>query len=632
MTTSPQSTTVVDNVVDLSEIHAKIDAEEKVRRKLESGISTTADSAWHVKISRQNKSWHEGERRRKVLLEVLMETGDLRTAVAATGSSFSAYKKWRGRFPEWAAKVDAIRIGAKNLVDHYSGGFAEFRKRYLGFDTPWFQMQAINILERSKEGSIILLLWPPEHGKTSLIEDWLCYKYAVDPSYRVTYVSEKVDHGEKVGYQVMSRMEDLSGDHTEYLARFGPFAPQGGEGRKLQQSWSPTRFRVFKAGTVHRDPNFKALGITSQVAGTRADLLVADDLQSLRSANLTAKYFGLFRQDFLSRSGAFGRTVIVGTRVADDDIYARLLEEELVDDVLTFPAHSWHKPWPGPVRRKDPVPEDLEFLWPERYSPEQYKLMRRNVGESGWFRNFMQQPRKAGDRIFDSETVTTNLDPLRAVWQDPPEDVAQIGLAIDPGLGTNVTMAGGFTPKCLKILDWRIDHNLTSNQEILGLAEEMCHTYHRPGTCEVIDLVMEDKAFQKGLLNDDALKALRSRFGMVVTGHQTGSNKYDENFGITALPRAFLRGEIELPGSDDKASAGKLQQLVEQFESWRPYKRGNRLVQDLVITTWFLWMRWRSWKAVGDVRTDVSAFKTQGVPYAPTGSGLLVPSRISITM
>lgn len=617
--------------VRVAEIAAAIDEEARTRRRLESGVNPSADSTWYKKVTAQNKHWQDGERKRKIMLQVLMDTGDLQTAVAATGSSMSAYKKWRVKFPEWAAKVDAIRIGAKNLIDDYQGGFAEFRKRYLGFDTPWFQMMAIDILESSDEGSVTLLLWPPEHGKTSLVEDWLCYKYAIDPSFRVSYVSEKVDHGEKVGYQVMSRMENLSGQHDQYVARFGPFAPQGGEGRKVQQRWAPTMFRVFKAGTHHRDPNFKAFGIRAQVAGTRADLLVADDLQSLRSENLTDKYYGLFRQDFLSRSGAFGRVVVVGTRVADDDIYSRMIEDDLVDHLLTFPAHKWSTPWPGPVKKNTEIPDNIEWLWPEHYNPENYRRMRINVGESGWFRNFMQQPRKAGDRIFDEETVCTNLDPLRAVWHDPPEDVHDIGMALDPGLGTNAYMVGGFTEKCLKLLDWRVDHNLKSNQQIIGIGEEFCHTYTGNGR-SVVDFVIEDKAFQKGLMADEALQALVKQFGMVITGHQTGINKYDETLGVTALPRAFLRGEIEIPGADDTATAGKRQLLVDQFETWRPYKRGNRLVQDLVICTWFLWKRWQSWKAVGATTTEVSAFRTQGVPYHPTESGLLVPTRVSITM
>ena len=57
-----------------------------------------------------NASKDKGILNRKVFLESLENNGKVADALIAPGVTRSAYEKWRQRFPDFAAKADAIRL------------------------------------------------------------------------------------------------------------------------------------------------------------------------------------------------------------------------------------------------------------------------------------------------------------------------------------------------------------------------------------------------------------------------------------------------------------------------------------------------------------------------------------------
>jgi hypothetical protein len=147
-------------------------------------------------------------------------------------------------------------------------------------------------------------------------------------------------------------------------------------------------------------------------------------------------------------------------------------------------------------------------------------------------------------------------------------------------------------------------------------------------------LVIEAMAFQKGLMEDEFIVETAKRHGMQLESHLTGNNKYDENIGIPSMASSFEAGSIDVPYNTefDRAIADG---LFAQLRAWKPirdkstgklkFQRGTRLRQDQLMAFWFLWIWWT------ELRTNVvdyqasSAFNRAGLPYRPTGSGLLVP-------
>ena len=577
------------------------------------GVSDPLQKELYVAAKR--RPWVQAEARRAKMIELLGTGMRIKDACAEVGVKPETHRHWRTKYPDYANRVDAVRIQASkgDLTAFTRGrpklGFGEFRKKVLGMDSPWFHLEAVKHLEGAEPGSITLMLWPPEHGKTTLLEDFATWKLSIDPFFRIGVGSGRQAHSSKVVRRVQNRMED-SGPFPELIRLYGPFAPQTGLGnRKGIQAWGSNFFRVFLAqGGDERDFSMTALGITADVVGSRMDLLVLDDTQSIRTLDQTDKIVNLIRQDWLSRPGSKGRTVIIGTRVGEKDVYSELEEAGIVDKLILFRAHDHEGNW----------------LWPERYSPDEYARMRRNVGERAWERNYMQRATITGERTFTGEMIEQCSNPMRATFSDPPDHAAGVVIGLDPGFGINVTLAAAVTERQLIVLGGRQDDGLTSNQQIFSVVETLANQ-HASRDVPWLHLVMEDKSFQRGLFGDEGLHRLRDRYGFTVAGHQTGSNKYDANLGIAAMARSFSRREIELPNAGDEVTQRFYEALTKELFAWRPNMKGTQLKQDYVMALWFVWMWWmRQRDTLG--AEGPGDFSFGGLPYALTRTGLALPT------
>ena len=554
-------------------------------------------------MNQGNAAKDKGESTRALFMEGLREHGKIEAACRIAGVTRSAYDKWRQRIPDFAERADAVRHEALQRGDQpWDGASASFRGQFFDHMSPWFHIQAIDVYENTLPGNLTVILWPPEHGKTTLAEDYFCYKLATNPEFRITVGSEGQDMARKILSRIRSRMEPL-GPYPRYVAKFGPFVPQNQSGRKTAQSWGADYFDVFKKQRFdERDYSMVGLGWRSKIAGTRTDHLHIDDIQSRVSLNLTEQMFEVFRQDWLTRPGENGRTTINGTRVGEDDFYQRVMEEIDSDllQVIKFPAIITNK-------QGEPEP-----LWPEMFSMEKLDRIRRKVGEEAWSRNYMQEPSSSMSATFTDDSIQKCLNPLRSVNHEPPKDCS-IYIGLDPALGSNNCVVAA-TPHegKLKILFVREDTGLTRNEQILGVVEDAVLQCMRNGA-SVSDVVIEAMVFQKGLSRDERLVEMTNRYGFRVREHLTGVNKYDETIGVPSMALSFMRGEIDIPYADDKSTRHMVDQLIRQLKAWRPLKRGTRLRQDQVMALWFIWILWRQRKQSFDV--DSSQFNFKGLPW-----------------
>ena len=554
-------------------------------------------------MNQGNAAKDKGESTRALFMEGLREHGKIEAACRIAGVTRSAYDKWRQRIPDFAERADAVRHEALQRGDNpWDGSFASFRGQFFDHMSPWFHIQAIDAYENTLPGNLTVILWPPEHGKTTLAEDYFCYKLATNPEFRITVGSEGQDMARKILSRIRSRMEPL-GPYPRYVAKFGPFVPQNQSGRKTAQSWGADYFDVFKKQRFdERDYSMVGLGWRSKIAGTRTDHLHIDDIQSRVSLNLTEQMFEVFRQDWLTRPGENGRTTINGTRVGEDDFYQRVMEEIDTDllQVIKFPAIITNK-------QGEPEP-----LWPEMFSMEKLDRIRRKVGEEAWSRNYMQEPSSSMSATFTDDSIQKCLNPLRSVNHEPPKNCS-IYIGLDPALGSNNCVVAA-TPHegKLKILFVREDTGLTRNEQILGVVEDAVLQCMRNGA-SVSDVVIEAMVFQKGLSRDERLIEMTNRYGFRVREHLTGVNKYDETIGVPSMALSFMRGEIDIPYADDKSTRHMVDQLIRQLKAWRPLKRGTRLRQDQVMALWFIWILWRQRKQSFDV--DSSQFNFKGLPW-----------------
>jgi len=558
-----------------------------------------------------NASKARGESNRRLFLEAIETHGKINDSLAIVGVTRSAYEKWRQRIPEFAAKVDAIRLkfAQEGPPEESSGSFEDFRFEHFGHSSPWFHIAAIDAYEKTPPGNITLILWPPEHGKTTLAEDYFCYKLATNPEFRITVGSEGQDMARKILGRIRSRMEP-HGPFPKYVAKYGPFVPQNQSGRKTAQPWGADYFSVFKKNRHdERDYSMVSLGWRSKIAGTRTDHLHIDDIQSRVSLNLTEQMFEIFRQDWLTRPGENGRTTINGTRVGEDDFYERVMlqiDEDILK-VIRFPAIA------------NNANDEPEPLWPEMFTMEQLDRIRRKVGEEAWSRNYMQEPSSSLTATFTDDSIKKCLHPLRSTLHDPPKDCT-VYIGLDPALGgNNCVMAATPHEDKLKILFLREDIGLTRNEQILGIVEDAILRCNKNGA-SVSDVVIEAMVFQKGLSRDQRLIEMTDQYGFRVREHLTGMNKYDETIGIPSMALSFMRGEIEIPYADDAPTRHQADELIRQLKSWRPLMRGTHLRQDRVMALWFIWILWRQRRAAFQV--DTSQFDYKALPYSKRRVGI----------
>lgn len=529
-----------------------------------------------------------------------------RAAAELTGVVMGTVQGWRARDVDFKRAYDLVKAGLRMNAKDFDGSFVNFRKLYLGMETTWFQLKAVDAIENARPGEVTLILWPPNFGKTTLLADWCTYKLVVDSSFRITVGSARIDHSIKVLERVRNRLTS-EGPTPKIHEHFGPFEPQ--EGRGTEHVWAAKKFNTYKKmATDEADYSMAAIGITGSVQGTRSDLMLLDDTQSLANYNQTDAIYETIVQDFLSRPGIFGRTVIVGTRVGEFDVYRKLIENEIVDHLINFPAYNVARSptWPAlsvkPDDRKPETqpPDGIEWLWPEKFPPDRMAALRWRVGEPAWARNYMQHPEAATRMTFPKEVTDQMADPFRSALADPQlvgRDRVPVVLSLDPAIGGgNATLAGAMRPDRLEVLDCRVDFDLTSYSQIFDILDDYAWRFTTP-TSRIEEVVIEDKAFQRGLLQDDRLQEMQRRFGFRIVPNTTGREKADPDIGVASMPSSIRRGEITIPAATDD-DGERMSPLLAHLHQWRPNVPGNKLVQDLVMALWFAWRRWRAQRDV----------------------------------
>lgn len=161
-----------------------------------------------------------------------------------------------------------------------------------------------------------------------------------------------------------------------------------------------------------------------------------------------------------------------------------------------------------------------------------------------------------------------------------------IEVGVDPALGGGCALVCAHLGSKLSIIDCITKTGLNRTEEILELVEDFAVRY-RPST-----VIIEIDSQQKGLGNDDRLRAMGHRYGFSIRPHITRMQKLDEVFGVASMDQSFRKQEISIPWKD-QADKDRMMDLVTQLRNWRPDIKTKLLTQDLVMALWFVWRHWR---------------------------------------
>jgi hypothetical protein len=166
-----------------------------------------------------------------------------------------------------------------------------------------------------------------------------------------------------------------------------------------------------------------------------------------------------------------------------------------------------------------------------------------------------------------------------------------IEMGVDPALGGGFARVVCDLGEKLTILDATTVYDLSKTEEQLDLIEQFASLY-RPSV-----VTIEFDSQQKGLGNDDRLKALGARYGFSLRPHITRGQKMDAVFGVASMDQSFKAGDIRIPYADQQTQ-DRMNPLISQLRAWRPDVQTKYLVQDLVMALWFVWRHWMQIKKI----------------------------------
>jgi hypothetical protein len=280
----------------------------------------------------------------------------------------------------------ATRIGFQQFVWLWN--------RRQGQTTPKLHLEIAEWLGRRwQDGDRRLLLMVfRSAGKSTLVGIFCAWLLLHDPDLRILVLSAEHDLARKMVRNVKRIIE------RHPLTR--PLVP------KRADQWAAGQFTVRRSRT-QRDPSLLARGIGANITGSRADVLICDDVEVPNTCNTLAK-----REELRARLGEIsyvlmpgGLQLYVGTPHTQESIYAEVPPTGGLDQAPFLD---------GFARLCLPLLDvEGESRWPERFTPTKIAEIRRQTGPAKFDSQMMLQPRSIED---------ARLDPSRLVRYDAALD------------------------------------------------------------------------------------------------------------------------------------------------------------------------------------------------------------------
>lgn len=560
------------------------------------------------------------------VLELIANGATVDEAMSTVSRKKATYLDWRKNDKDFSAKIDGIREAKAEIREHGRPevpDFPEFCRDWLKEPLFPHQMRAWEVIQGKEPEDMhpsmdfhrgnpdrILMNFPPDHAKSTTFTVnmvvWLIHK---NPTINIVIISQSSNMAERFLGEIKFKLTDPL--YREMHLRFGPT-----DGWKdKDRSWTNTAIYV-QGKDGRKDPTVLALGLSGQIYGARADVIIMDDVITTKNNREIEKQMTYLGREVQSRLPArnnfkekrlpdeFPATnllLVLGTRVAPIDLYRELME---VKNFYGEPVWTYLRQ-PAVLEYGDGLPEHWKTLWPERYDGHSLATLRQ--GEASWALIY-QQLNVTDDMTFKAEAVEASVNggrfagPMTKLGKYHREG-GMNGLYIIAGLdpattGATSMIVMGYDPETQKrwILDGfnKVD---CKPHEMRAKIQYFTETYG------VNEWVIERNAYQRSITQDrDLVNYLRSK-GCKLTEHTTGTNKFDSDFGIATMgplfdtcgvpdpknPSGYWKRTpemalIELPS---KAQNSFCADLVQQLVVWQPEGMAQKQKTDLVMALWF---------------------------------------------
>jgi hypothetical protein len=570
------------------------------------------------------------------LLELMRAGVAVKDALPEVKRSRSWYEAQRRNDRAWSGLIDSVRLGVGELraADVSMGEYTEFCEKYLNSKVWPHQRHIVDLLEGrtpydlhdamlfepgSSGLSRLLVNVPPNHAKSMTVTiNYVTYRICKDPNVRVIIVSKTQEQAKKFLFAIKQRLS-----HPRYAELQLAFGPVDGF-KATSDQWSATK--IYLGGDARdsgeKDPTIEALGMGGQIYGARADLIVLDDVVTLANAGEWPKQMDWIRQEVASRLGPDGQLLVVGTRVASQDLYRALRDPDHYADAevpwtyLGMPAvlepapdpADWVTLWPisdQPFTDKDvPLPDGTFPRW----TGERLARVRNEVGPTKWSMVYQQMDVEENS-TFDPVAVRGCVDGMRkpgplksgAVGHPQNSEGFYRICAMDPAIAGDMAVVA-YAVDRQSGDRWVMDMLVKTAPKPAEIRDVF---YQWTDLFSPNEWIVEDNAFQGFLAQDEDIRKHLASRGVVMRSHHTGTNKLDPDFGVASMSSLFGSSSTRSDGRGttfnkdnlihlpDPAVSYGVKMLVEQLSVWSPLVKTKHRKQDTVMALWFAEIRAR---------------------------------------
>lgn len=428
------------------------------------------------------------------------------------------------------------------------------------------------------QGGRLMLLAPQRAAtKTAFMIKWCVWRICNDFNIRLIWISQTA---EMAGYALGAVREKLTDPHlvAACLGPKGYFQPQSRDG----QPWTNERFTVMCRTKAMRSPTMVAVGKGGSLLSRDADGIVIDDMQEmkkLRSPTVREADQEWFFGDLLSRKEPHTGMAVIGTRQHVDDIYSHIIRQS--DRLWTKRIYQIHDP--ACLIPDDEPEKHVDCVFNHARYPYWFILEQKEQNPAYFWRNMMNDPQEDTDVTYVTATqIAAKRDDSYLAGTVPVRGKLLCG--IDPAASK---------PVAAVLWSWRdgkrylVDAIFTGPGN-RGAREAMQWMYDQYGCRR---FVVEKNGYQKELLVDSEVKAMKAGLGLIIQPHYTGDQKWDEGTGVIKMLHTVANpdnGTIVLPAGGDALVHQRLADVYRQWVLFDPeYVQSRHAKDDLTMASWF---------------------------------------------
>ena len=196
-----------------------------------------------------------------------------------------------------------------------------------------------SILAAVLTGGQLLILSPPRHGKTELLQHLCVWLICRNPNIRIIWVGPNGQTAQDTVGAIREMLENNTSLITEVCGPAGSFAPVLRSGSK----WTDARFTVATRTILGmKAPTVTAQGKDAKLLSKDADLIVGDDIEDYDSTETPgARESGRtwFYTQLETRKQVRTAWFLIGSRQHPDDLYGYLIDDPTWQSIITA-AHD----------------------------------------------------------------------------------------------------------------------------------------------------------------------------------------------------------------------------------------------------------------------------------------------------